>query len=95
LGDRRRLSRLPLQDIRPGRSSFTAPIEDELKARTEWQRLTFRDRCGAPTRYSICVEPSATVSDVLDRPRIVAETVRCRGADEVLTDARSTSSRAA
>jgi len=23
----------------------------------EWQRLTFRDRCGATERYSICVEP--------------------------------------
>jgi hypothetical protein len=23
----------------------------------EWQRLTFRDRCGATTRYSILIEP--------------------------------------
>jgi hypothetical protein len=23
----------------------------------EWQRLTFRDHCGATERYSICVEP--------------------------------------
>jgi hypothetical protein len=28
-----------------------------VKARTEWQRLTFRDHCGATERYSICVEP--------------------------------------
>jgi hypothetical protein len=34
------------------------PYDDELKARTEWQRLTFRDHCGATTRYSICVEPN-------------------------------------
>jgi len=33
------------------------PYSDELKARTEWQRLTFRDRCQATERYSICVEP--------------------------------------
>jgi len=30
---------------------------EELKARMEWQRLTFRDRCAATERYSICVEP--------------------------------------
>ena len=30
---------------------------EELKARVEWQRLTFRDRCAATERYSICVEP--------------------------------------
>ena len=40
--------RLPLQGHRAGhRKSFTGPIDDELKARTEWQRLTFRDHCGA------------------------------------------------
>jgi hypothetical protein len=33
------------------------PYPDELHARMEWQRLTFRDRCGATTRYAICVEP--------------------------------------
>jgi hypothetical protein len=34
------------------------PYGDELHARMEWQRLTFRDRCGATERYSICVEPA-------------------------------------
>ena len=33
------------------------PYSDELKARMEWQRLTFRDHCGATERYSICIEP--------------------------------------
>lgn len=43
--------------IEPGTEIVHGPYHDELKARTEWQRLTFRDRCGATTRYSICVEP--------------------------------------
>ncbi|MGI8705052.1 MAG: DUF4170 domain-containing protein [Sphingomicrobium sp.] len=43
--------------IEPGTEIVHGPYIDELKARTEWQRLTFRDRCGATTRYSICVEP--------------------------------------
>ena len=34
------------------------PYDDEVKARMEWQRLTFRDHCGATTRYSICMEPN-------------------------------------
>jgi hypothetical protein len=45
-------------DIEPGTELVHGPYEDELKARTEWQRLTFRDHCGATTRYSICVEPT-------------------------------------
>ena len=36
---------------------YTGPYNDELKARMEWQRLTFKDRCDATERYSICVEP--------------------------------------
>ncbi len=43
--------------IEAGTATVHGPYTDELKARTEWQRLTFRDRCGATTRYSICVEP--------------------------------------
>ena len=46
------------QDIEPGTQTLHGPYDDELKARTEWQRLTFRDHCGATTRYSICVEPN-------------------------------------
>ena len=46
------------QDITPGTETMHGPYDDELKARTEWQRLTFRDHCGATTRYSICMEPN-------------------------------------
>jgi hypothetical protein len=43
--------------LEAGTETVHGPYEDPLKARTEWQRLTFRNRCGATTRYSICVEP--------------------------------------
>ena len=46
------------QDIEPGTETVHGPYDDEVKARTEWQRLTFRDHCGATTRYSICMEPN-------------------------------------
>ena len=46
------------KDIEPGTEIMHGPYKDEVKARTEWQRLTFRDHCGATTRYSICVEPN-------------------------------------
>ena len=46
------------QDIEPGTQTVHGPYENELKARTEWQRLTFRDHCGATTRYSIFMEPN-------------------------------------
>ena len=46
------------RDFEPGTQTVHGPYEDELKARTAWQRLTFRDHCGATTRYSICVEPN-------------------------------------
>ena len=46
------------KDIEPGTAIMHGPYDDEMKARTEWQRLTFRDHCGATTRYSICVEPN-------------------------------------
>jgi hypothetical protein len=49
------------KDILPGTETVHGPYPDELKARTEWQRLTFRDRCGATTRYSICIEPERQV----------------------------------
>ena len=39
-------------DIEPGTEIVHGPYEDE------WQRLTFRDHCGATTRYSICMEPT-------------------------------------
>ena len=44
-------------EIVPGTEEISGPFLDEFRARTEWQRLTFRDRCGATERYSICVEP--------------------------------------
>ncbi len=44
-------------DIEPGTATVSGPFNDEVKARMEWQRLTFRDHCGATERYSICVEP--------------------------------------
>ena len=46
------------KDIEPGTAIMHGPYDDELKARMEWQRLTFRDHCGATTRYSICLEPN-------------------------------------
>lgn len=39
-----------------GSQSLHGPFNDELRARTEWQRLTFRDRMDATRRYSIAVE---------------------------------------
>jgi hypothetical protein len=45
--------------IEPGTERISGPFNDELKARMEWQRLTFRDHCSATERYSICVEPQA------------------------------------
>ena len=42
-----------------GTQHVAGPFGDELRARTEWQRLTFRDGCGATTRYHIAVEPRA------------------------------------
>jgi hypothetical protein len=42
--------------IEPGTETISGPFADQLKARTEWQRLTFRDRCGATTRYVIAQE---------------------------------------
>ena len=44
-------------DLEPGTETISGPFSDELKARMEWQRLTFRDNLAATTRYTICVEP--------------------------------------
>ena len=46
------------REIEPGTAKVSGPFVDEVKARCEWQRLTFRDRCGATTRYTIAVEPA-------------------------------------
>ncbi len=43
--------------LQPGTGTIAGPFGDQARAREEWQRLTFRDRCGATTRYSIAVEP--------------------------------------
>ena len=45
------------KSLEPGTEKVSGPFHDELRARMEWQRLTFRDRCGASERYSILVEP--------------------------------------
>jgi hypothetical protein len=45
------------RDLKPGTERISGPFADELRAKMEWQRLTFRDRNAATERYSICVEP--------------------------------------
>ena len=45
-------------EVVPGTEEIAGPFPDAVRARTEWQRLTFRDHCGATTRYSICIEPA-------------------------------------
>jgi hypothetical protein len=45
------------KQLQPGTERVSGPFHDEVRARMEWQRLTFRDRCAATERYSICVEP--------------------------------------
>ena len=42
--------------LTPGTESIHGPFECELRARTEWQRLTFRDRTEATRRYTIASE---------------------------------------
>jgi hypothetical protein len=44
-------------EVVPGTEEISGPFNDEVKARMEWQRLTFRDHRGATERYTICVEP--------------------------------------
>lgn len=43
--------------IEPGTEKLSGPFGCAVKARTEWQRLTFRDNLGATTRYTIAAEP--------------------------------------
>jgi hypothetical protein len=44
--------------LEQGTETLSGPFADELRARTEWQRLTFRDNCPATRRYSIAIEPA-------------------------------------
>jgi hypothetical protein len=43
--------------LEPGSEQISGPFNCEVKARTEWQRLTFRDKAGATTRFTIAAEP--------------------------------------
>ncbi len=43
-------------EVMPGTEEISGLFPDVLRARTEWQRLTFRDRCLATTRYVIAQE---------------------------------------
>ena len=43
-------------EIEPGTERISGPFADEIKARTEWQRLTFRDHLAATHRYVIAQE---------------------------------------
>ncbi len=45
------------KNLQPGSETVSGPFAEEWRARTEWQRLTFRDQRLATQRYSICVEP--------------------------------------
>jgi len=47
------------RQLEPGKGKVSGPFGDELRARMEWQRLTFRDGCAATERYAICAEPNA------------------------------------
>ena len=43
--------------IQAGTEKVSGPFTCPVKARTEWQRLTFRDKAAATTRYTIAAEP--------------------------------------
>jgi hypothetical protein len=45
------------RELEAGTAVVHGPYSDEARARIEWQRLTFKDRCAATERYSICIEP--------------------------------------
>jgi hypothetical protein len=45
------------KQIEPGTEVVHGPYSEPLKARMQWQRLSFRDHCAATTRYTICLEP--------------------------------------
>ncbi len=47
--------------IRDGTHRVVGPFGNELKARTEWTRLTFRDNCPATERYHIAVEDKRAI----------------------------------
>jgi hypothetical protein len=51
------------KQLEPGTEVVHGPYSEPLKARMEWQRLTFRDHCGATTRYTICLEPEGALSE--------------------------------
>lgn len=51
------------KQIEPGTEVVHGPYNEPLKAQMEWQRLTFRDHCGATTRYTICSEPAGSLSE--------------------------------
>jgi hypothetical protein len=42
-----------------GTQRVAGPFADAVRARTEWQRLTFHDHACATERYHITVEPRA------------------------------------
>jgi hypothetical protein len=44
-------------EIVPGTEEIAGPFLDQVRARTEWTRLTFRDRLEATRRYIITQEP--------------------------------------
>ena len=46
-------------EVVPGTEEISGPFPDPTRARTEWQRLTVRDRLGATTRYVITHEARA------------------------------------
>ena len=43
-------------EVVPGTEEISGPFTDPVRARTEWQRLTFRDRTMATTRYIVTLE---------------------------------------
>ncbi len=43
-------------EVVPGTEEISGPFPSSTRARTEWQRLTFRDRLGATKRYVITHE---------------------------------------
>ena len=45
-------------EIVPGTEEIAGPFSDPARARTEWTRLTFRDRLEATRRYIITQEPA-------------------------------------
>ena len=46
-------------EVVPGTEEISGPVPDAMRARTEWQRLTFRDHIPATTRYVITQEAPA------------------------------------